>query len=93
MGKGKRMWSGVGACVFALALVGSVAAADSGPIEKELFRKGARLWPQYCGQCHNARPGSEFNRLEWDTLMLHMRVAANLPAQDAEAIRVYLRAH
>ena len=93
MGKGKRMWPGVGAYVIALVLAGSAAAAESGPTEKELFRRGAKLWPQYCGQCHNARPGGEFNRLEWDTLMLHMRVRANLPAKNAEAMRTYLRAH
>ena len=93
MGKKKQRWSGVGACVFVLALATSAAAAESEPTEKELFRRGAKLWPQYCGQCHNARSGGEFNRLEWDTLMLHMRVRANLPAKDAEALRVYLRAH
>ena len=92
MGKGKRGWAGVGVLVLALALVLSQAVAEeSGPTEQQLFLRGAKLWGAYCGLCHNARAGSEFNRLEWDTLLLHVRVRANLPADDAEAIRVYLR--
>ena len=89
MGKGKRVWLGV--AVLALALAFSMAAAESGPTEKDLSRRGATLWSHHCEHCHIAREGSEFTRLEWDTIMLHMRVRANLPAQDAEAIREYLR--
>ena len=91
MGKGQRRWSGVGALVLLLVLALSTVAAESGPTETQLFLKGAKLWGAYCGLCHNARSGGEFNRLEWDTLLLHMRVRANLPAEDAEAIRVFLR--
>ena len=93
MNKGKRVWVRVSTCMLACILATAVMADESGPTEKQLFRKGAQLWPYYCGHCHNARPGGEFNRLEWDTIMLHMRVRANLPATDAEAIRAYLRAH
>ena len=77
------------ACVFVLAVSPAVAANE--PTEKELLRRGAKMWSAYCGKCHNPRPGGEFNRLEWDILMLHMRVRANLPARDSEALRVYLR--
>jgi len=93
MRKGKHVWARVSGLALAFALVASTVAAQDEPTEKELFRRGAKIWPYYCGHCHNARPGGEFNRLEWDTLMLHMRVRANLPAKDAEALRVYLRAH
>ena len=92
MGEGKRMWAGVGALVLALALTFHMAVAEeSGPTETQLFLRGAKLWGEYCGLCHNVRSGSEFTRLEWDTLLLHMRVRANLPAEDTEALRVYLR--
>jgi mono/diheme cytochrome c family protein len=59
---------------------------------RELFRLGARLWPEYCGSCHNPRPGGERSPAEWDVIMLHMRVRANLPAHSAAAILEYLRA-
>ncbi len=74
------------------AMLPSVAAAgDDTPTQRELFRKGAKLWPQVCGGCHNARPGGERSPAEWDAIMLHMRVRANLAAEEAEAIRTYLR--
>ncbi len=91
MGKGQRLGSGVGALVLLLALALSTVAAENEPTETQLFLRGAKLWGAYCGLCHHARAGGEFNRLEWDTLLLHMRVRANLPAADAEALRVFLR--
>jgi hypothetical protein len=91
MGRGQHLRSGIGALILLLTLVFSTVAAESVPTETQRFLRGAKLWGAYCGLCHNARPGSEFNRLEWDTLLLHMRVRGNLPAEDAEAIRVYLR--
>ena len=91
MGKGQRLGSAVGALVLLLVLALRAAAVESEPTETQLFLRGAKLWGAYCGLCHNARSGGEFNRLEWDTLLLHMRVRANLPAEDAEALRVFLR--
>ena len=60
--------------------------------QRRLFRTGAKLWPVYCSQCHNARPGSEFAPYQWDAIMMHMRTQANLPAQDARAVLEYLKA-
>ena len=91
MTRRRHLRAGVGALILLLASGLSTVAAQSEPADTQLFLKGAKLWGAYCGLCHNARPGSEFNRLEWDTLLLHMRVRANLPAEDAEALRVFLR--
>jgi mono/diheme cytochrome c family protein len=59
--------------------------------KRELMREGAKLWPIYCSQCHNARPGSEFAPYQWDQIMMHMRALPNLPAQNARAILEYLK--
>jgi len=59
---------------------------------RHLFREGAKLWPVYCAQCHNARPGSEFAPYQWDAIIMHMRTQANLPAQNARAILEFLKA-
>jgi hypothetical protein len=91
MGKRPRLGFGVGIFVLLLTVALSAMAVESEPTDTQLFLKGAKLWGAYCGLCHHARSGSEFNRLEWDTLLMHMRVRANLPAEDAEAIRVFLR--
>jgi mono/diheme cytochrome c family protein len=77
----------------ALALSAAAAHADDKGDEKALFRRGAEMWPQYCGDCHKARPGGERSAAEWDTIMLHMRTVANLPAENARAIHAFLRAH
>jgi mono/diheme cytochrome c family protein len=79
------------AAVLALGAV-TVRAEDKAD-EKALFRHGAQAWPQYCGSCHKDRPGGERSPAEWDTIMLHMRTVANLPAEDARAIHAFLRAH
>ena len=59
---------------------------------RKLFREGSKLWPVYCAQCHNARPGSEFAPYQWNVILMHMRTQANLPAQNARAILEYLKA-
>ena len=70
----------------------ALAAADSEQQQqRELFKQGAKLWPVYCAQCHNARPGSEFSPAQWDVIMMHMRTQANLPARDARALTEYLK--
>jgi mono/diheme cytochrome c family protein len=83
----------LGAAIVALVVIsgaGAVRAADSAS-EKQLFRTGAKLWPHYCAYCHKPRPASEFDPERWKLVMMHMRVRANLPAQDAEAILTFLR--
>ena len=66
----------------------------SGPSaeRRRLFREGSKLWPVYCAQCHNARPGSQFAPYQWDMILMHMRTQANLPSQNARAILEYLKA-
>lgn len=76
--------------VFRL-LLPSTALAEDEAERKALVRQGARLWSPYCGACHNARPPAERSPVEWDTIMMHMRVRANLPAQDARALLEFLK--
>ena len=79
------------AATLASPLGVSIAAEDDAATRRQLFRDGARMWPIYCSQCHNARPGSEFAPYQWDTILMHMRTQANLPARDARAILEYLK--
>ncbi len=68
------------------------AAEEVSKAEKRrLFQTGAKLWPVYCAQCHNARPGSEFAPYQWDQIMMHMRGLPNMPADDARALLEYLK--
>ena len=59
--------------------------------KQELFLKGAKLWPNYCGNCHNPRGPSERSPVDWDLIMMHMRARANMPPDSAAAVLEYLK--
>jgi cytochrome c2 len=77
--------------LLALAAGKALAAENEQQQQRQMFKLGAKLWPVYCAQCHNARPGSEFSPAQWDVIMMHMRTQANLPANDARAMTEYLK--
>lgn len=91
-----KTWTATALAFLALSLIPSAVrvGAEESPKgeQKALFRQGAQLWPQVCGTCHKARPGGERSPAEWDTITMHMRVVANLPERDVDAIREYLKA-
>jgi hypothetical protein len=93
----KKIFVAILLATLAIGWTGArVSAQEQGGVspaeQKRLFREGARLWPVYCNTCHNARPGSEKAPYEWDQIIMHMRSVANLPEEDAEAIKVFLKA-
>jgi mono/diheme cytochrome c family protein len=59
--------------------------------QRRLFVEGAQLWPVYCAQCHNARPGSQFSPAQWDAITMHMRTQSIMPAKDMRAIKEFLK--
>jgi hypothetical protein len=67
------------------------AETSQSPEQRKLFLKGAQLWPVYCAQCHNARPGSQFSPAQWDLITMHMRTQSIMPAQDMRAIKEFLK--
>jgi hypothetical protein len=52
---------------------------------------GARLWGERCTQCHYARDPGTFSQEQWEIIMLHMRVRANLTAAERRAIMEFFR--
>jgi mono/diheme cytochrome c family protein len=73
------------------ARVSALLAEEETPAKRQLLVEGARLWPVYCAQCHNARPGSQFSPAQWDAITMHMKTLSNMPAQDMAAIREFLK--
>jgi mono/diheme cytochrome c family protein len=61
------------------------------PEEMQQFVEGAKLWPVYCAQCHNARPGSQFSPAQWNAITMHMRTLSNMPAKDMRSILAFLK--
>jgi hypothetical protein len=52
---------------------------------------GAELYSMHCNRCHPERYPTERTAAQWNTILLHMRVRANLPAEQARTIRKYLQ--
>jgi septum formation inhibitor MinC len=52
---------------------------------------GADLYAMHCNRCHPERYATERSPAQWKTIMLHMRVRANLPAEQARTILKYLQ--
>ena len=52
---------------------------------------GAELYSMHCNRCHPERYPTERTAAQWKTILLHMRVRANLPAEQARTILVYLQ--
>ena len=65
------------------------AAKKPEPAKKKLT--GAELYAINCNRCHPERYPTEFNSSQWETLVTHMRVRANLPAKQAKEILKYLK--
>jgi cytochrome c5 len=53
---------------------------------------GAELWTMNCSRCHTIRSPGEFTAAQWQTILTHMRVRANLPAAQAREIQKFLQA-
>ena len=54
-------------------------------------QSGATLWAQNCGHCHNIRSPDSLSDAQWDVVMLHMRVRANLTAEEHRQILAFLK--
>lgn len=85
---------------FMLTSCSTPAATSAGkaPPEKVQIRKtaapglgGAQLWTQNCGHCHNLRSPDSYSDAQWEVAMLHMRVRANLTAEEHEKILAFLK--
>src|SRR5438045_762790 len=84
--------------VLGLSLAGcstpkSTATAAVAPPKtvKATNQSGAQLWASNCGHCHNIRSPSSYSDAQWDVVMLHMRIRANLTADEHRQILAFLK--
>ena len=63
------------------------AAAET----KSSGKGGAQLWAENCVRCHNNRSPSTYSDAEWDVAMHHMRIRANLTAEEHRKILQFLK--
>jgi hypothetical protein len=78
-----------------LALLGAALISGcvsiSGRNSSASNASGQRLWAQNCVRCHNSRSPSDYNNAQWSVAMLHMRVRANLTAEEHHKIQQFLQ--
>lgn len=55
-------------------------------------RSGAQAWGENCVRCHSTPSPSSYNDVDWSTIELHMKVRANLTADESKKIFEFLRA-
>src|SRR4029077_17535749 len=66
-------------------------APDAKPAVVKKQLTGAELYSMHCNRCHPERYPTERTAAQWKTILLHMRVRANLPAEQARTILKYLQ--
>jgi len=52
---------------------------------------GEELWSNNCLRCHNIRPPTMYNDAQWDVIVHHMRLRANITGQEQRAIVAFLK--
>lgn len=53
--------------------------------------EGSQLWSQNCGMCHNKRSPEKYSDAQWDVIVHHMRVRANLSGEEQRKIVSFLK--
>ena len=73
--------------------VGFIATIQADEPKPEAAKKltGAELYAINCNRCHQERYPTEFTSAQWQTLITHMRVRANLPAKQVKEIVKYMK--
>src|SRR6476660_182767 len=52
---------------------------------------GQELWSMNCQRCHNMRSPVMYTNAQWQVIVHHMRIRANLTGADARAIADFLK--
>ena len=54
-------------------------------------KSGSQLWTENCTRCHNDRSPATYNDAQWEVAMHHMRIRANLTAEEHTKILEFLQ--
>ena len=67
------------------------ACSSTGTNQTQPPKTGLQLWAENCAFCHNHRSIDSYSDAQWDVVSMHMRIRANLTAEDTRAITAYLK--
>ena len=85
-----RIRIGLVVCLVLSVTAGAISSSAD-EVKGDLAR-GAKFYSDNCGRCHNARAPTEHRDREWSIALIHMRIVAGLPGQQARDIEAFLRA-
>lgn len=57
----------------------------------ETGKSGTQLWSENCTRCHNDRSPASYSDAQWEVAMQHMRIRANLTAEEHRKILEFLQ--
>ena len=80
--------------VFAGPKAGRKTTAESSGAasnDSSMELSGEELWSNNCLRCHNIRPPTMYSNAQWDIIVHHMRVRANITGQEQRAIVEFLK--
>jgi cytochrome c1 len=77
----------LGLTALTLSVVNSCATSSS----MAWNRSGAQLWGENCLRCHNSPSPETFSDTQWDAIVLHMQVRANLTSEESKKIVEFLK--
>ena len=79
-------------CAALTWLIGCAAKRQPGEVAAGNTAKGgAELWAENCVRCHNIRSPSNYSAAQWEVVMMHMRVRANLTPEEHKKILEFLK--
>lgn len=52
---------------------------------------GEESWSMNCRRCHNSQPATMYSDAQWDVIVHHMRVRANITGAEQRAIVEFLK--
>ena len=76
--------------IFTIIFGGMTLLSSCAVSQTVADKSGATLWGENCNRCHNAPSMGEFTNAQWDVISQHMRVRANLTADETTKIISYL---
>ncbi len=74
---------------IALVLLGAPSFAE---MDSQAYARGAKLYGDNCGRCHNPRTPIEHTDRDWEMAMQHMRIISGLPGKQTREILSFLKA-
>lgn len=54
-------------------------------------KSGSQLWGETCIRCHNAPSASEYSPAQWDVIVFHMKLRANLTDDETNKILIFFK--